>query len=133
QGNPGSGPYAVKNIYPEQTNFPVYQTLTPRFSLAYDVRGDGKLALKASYGRYAGAGTAPGASPGPSGSSVNQAAVITRTYSNWDGSIPYTPIAANLSGTMGGGGIQKLDSNLKSPYLDEYTAGVQWGLKKDYL
>ncbi len=133
QGNPGTGPFAVRNLYPEQSNFPVYTKITPRFSLAYDVRGDGKLALKASYGRYAGAGTSPGASPGPSGSNVNQAATITRTYSNWDGRIPYVPVVANLSSTTGGGGTQKLDSNLKSPYLDEYTAGIQWGITKDYL
>jgi hypothetical protein len=133
QGNPGIGPYSVQNIYPELTNFPVYTTFTPRFSFAYDVRGDGKLAFKMSYGRYSGAGTAPGASPGPSGSNVNQAATITRTYSKWDGSIPYIPIAANLTSTTGGGGIQKLDTNLKSPYLDEYTASVDWGITKEYL
>jgi len=133
QGNPGTGPWAVKNLYPERTDFPVYHSWSPRFSVAYDVRGDGKLALKASYGRYAGAGTGPGASPGPSGSNVNQAATITRTYSNWDGTIPYTPIAANLVSTSGGGGIQRLDSNLKSPYLDEYTTGIQFAMTRDYL
>jgi hypothetical protein len=95
--------------------------------------GDGKLALKASYGRYAGAGTAPGASPGPSGSNVNQASVITRTYTRWNGTIPYTPVVADLTGTSGGGGIQKLDTNLVSPYLDEFTAGFELGLHKNYL
>jgi hypothetical protein len=133
QGNPGTGPWATKNIYPKRTDFPVYQSFVPRISVAYDVRGDGAIALKASYGRYAGAGTGPGASPGPSGSNVNQAAVITRTYSNWDGSIPYTPIPANLTSTSGGGGIQRLDANLESPYLDEYTAGLQFGFRRDYL
>jgi hypothetical protein len=132
QGNPGIGPFAVKNIYPDLTNFPVYSTYTPRFSVAYDVRGDGKIALKFSYGRYGGAGTAPGASPGPSGSNVNQATTITRTYTNWDGKIPYVPVAANLASVSGGGGTQRLDTNLKSPYLDEYTASLDWGLAKDY-
>src|SRR5205814_4101761 len=98
QGNPGTGPFGVRNIYPEQTNFPVYNTWTPRFSVAYDVQGNGKLALKASYGRYAGAGTSPGAIPGPGGNTVNQAATITRTYSWTDGSIPYGPNPASLTG-----------------------------------
>jgi hypothetical protein len=133
QGNPGTGPFAIRNIYPERRDFPVYHSFVPRFSVAYDVKGDGTLALKASYGRYAGAGTGPGASPGPSGSNVNQAAVVTRTYSNWNGSIPYVPVPADLASTSGGGGIQRLDSNLKSPYLEEYTAGFQLGLRRDYL
>jgi len=133
QGNPGIGPWATKNLYPERHDFPVYNSWVPRFSVAYDVMGDGKLALKASYGRYAGAGSSPGSSSGPSGSTVNQAALITRTYSNWNGTIPYIPNPANLTGTSGGGGIQRLDTNLKSPYLDEYTAGLQLGLTRDYL
>ncbi|MBI4473959.1 MAG: TonB-dependent receptor [Acidobacteria bacterium] len=133
QGNPGTGPFSTRNIYAERRDFPVYQSFVPRVSVAYDVKGDGTLAFKASYGRYAGAGTGPGASPGPSGANVNQAAVITRTYSNWDGRIPYVPVPTNLASTTGGGGIQRLDTNLKSPYLEEYTAGVQVGFRKDYL
>ena len=133
QGNPGTGPFATKNLYPERSDFPVYSAWSPRVSMAYDVKGDGTLAFKLSYGRYSGAGSAPGAQPGPGGSNVNQAATITRTYSNWTGNIPYVPVAANLTGTSGGGGIQRLDSNLKSPYLDEFTTGLEWGFKKDYL
>jgi hypothetical protein len=132
QGNPGTGPWATPNIYPERRDFPIYTKWSPRFSVAYDLFGDGRLAIKASYGRYGGAGTGPGASPGPSGSNVNQAAVITRTY-KWDGSIPYTPNEADLVSTSGGGGIQRLDTNLESPYLDEYTANIEWGFRNNYL
>jgi len=127
QGNPGVGPFSVKNVYPARHDFPVYNTAVPRFSFVYDVEGNGKLALKASYGRYVGSG-------GPGGSSVNPNSTTTCTYNNWDGSIPYTPIAANLAGACTGGtGIKDLGTDLNGGYLDEYTGGIELGLKKNYL
>ncbi len=55
---------------------------------------------------------------------------ITR---NWDGSIPYVPVPANLSSVSGGGGVQSIAPNLTTPYTSQYTAGVQAGWHKDYL
>ena len=52
QGNPGAGPYSTINLYPEQHGFPVYSNWSPRVSTAYDVFGNGRVALKASYGKY---------------------------------------------------------------------------------
>ena len=40
--------------------------------MVYDVKGDGRLALKASYGKYVGAGSGSGTSNGPRASQVNQ-------------------------------------------------------------
>jgi len=132
QGNPGTGPWATKKIYPERRDFPVYNSWSPRLSFVYDLKGDGKIALKASYGRYTGAGSS-GAN-GPVASNVNPAATTSCTYNNWDGVIPYKPIAANLSGACsGGGGIQVLDPKLDNSYTDEYTAGLELGLSHNYL
>ncbi|MBI4474205.1 MAG: TonB-dependent receptor, partial [Acidobacteria bacterium] len=132
QGNPGVGPWSTKRIFPERRDFPEYNSWSPRFSFVYDVKGNGKLALKASYGRYSGSGS-QGAN-GPVASNVNPNATTTCTYNNWNGSIPYTPIAANLAGACtGGGGTQRLDSNLDNYWTDEYTAGVELGLHRDYL
>ncbi|MBI4471771.1 MAG: TonB-dependent receptor [Acidobacteria bacterium] len=125
QGNPGTGPFATKNLYPERHDFPAYNRFVPRVSVVYDVRGDGRLALKASYGRYF--------SAGPTASTVNPAATIIRTYNNWNGSIPYVPVAANLASTTGGGGDRSLDPSLKGSWLDEYTAGFELGLSRDTL
>jgi len=133
QGNSGTGPWATKITYPENRNFPVYGSWVPRFSVAYDVLGNGTLAMKFSYGRYAGSGTNPGDSAGPGAANANPNAVITRTYTNWNGTIPYIPNPAQLASTSGGGGTQRLDTNLKSPIMDEYTAGVELGFRKDYL
>ncbi len=41
QGNPGTGPYATKNIYPENHDFPVYNAWSPRLSAIYDLTGNG--------------------------------------------------------------------------------------------
>lgn len=132
QGNPGTGPFSVQKIYPEQHDgFPVYSTFSPRVSTAYNVLGNGRLALKASYGRYTGASSGTSPHPGPSASAVNPAAAITRTYNNWNGSIPYVPIAANLVSTSGGGGSnRRLDvDNLKPALTDEYTFGTEFGAR----
>ena len=129
QGNPGTGPFAVENLFPERHDFPVYNNWSPRTSLAYDLFGDGRLAIKGSFGRYSGATSGYTPHPGPSAGSVNPASVITRTYNNWDGSIPYLPIPGNLSSTTGGGGVQQLDSNLKALVTDEYTVGTEFGTR----
>lgn len=132
QGNPGTGPFATKNIfeYKGEGNFPIYQTLVPRVSAVYDLTGEGRIALRASYGRYVGGSSGASANPGPGGADVNSNAIITRTYSNWDGRIPYVPIAANLTATAGGGSNRSIDPNLKGPYVDEYTAGLDLGLSR---
>jgi hypothetical protein len=127
QGNPGTGPFATKNLYPKRNDFPVYNSWVPRFSIVYDVKGDGKLALKASYGRYRGSG-------GPGGSNVNPNTTKTCTYNNWDGSIPYVPIEANLSGNCSGGfGERTFGPDLDNGYMDEYSGGIELGITRDYL
>jgi len=143
QGNPGIGPFAAGDpFYAQIDNFPVYHKLSPRISLAYDVRGDGRLALKASLSQYGAGSSAPNNVPGTIGNAVNQATVITRTYSGnnpntgqpcWDGKIPYVPVAACLSGISGGGGTQAISPDLTVPHTSQYTAGIQAGWHKDYL
>lgn len=125
QGNPGIGPFATKLLLPARHDFPVYNSFAPRLSFVYDLRGDGKVALKASYGRYYIAG--------PGGASINEATSYTKTYNNWDGSIPYIPVTANLASITGGVGERSLDPGLKGSWLDEYTTGIDFGLSRDYV
>ena len=124
QGNPGTGPWSTKLIYPERRDFPVYNRFVPRASFVYDFTGTGKLALKASYGQYV--------NSGPTASSVNPASATTWTYNNWDGSIPYKPVAANLASISGGNGDRTLDPSLKGGIVHEYTAGLETSLMRDY-
>ena len=132
QGNPGTGPFATRNIfeYKGEDNFPIYSTLVPRVSAVYDITGEGRVAVRGSYGRYVGGSSGASANPGPGASDVNPNAIITKTYANWDGSIPYVPVAANLTSTSGGGLNRSFDPGLKGPFVDEYTAGLDLGLSR---
>jgi hypothetical protein len=129
QGNPGTGPFATQNIYPYTDAFPVYGSFVPRLSTVYDLSGEGRLALRASYGRYVGGTSGVLGNPGPSAADVNPNAIITRTYSNWDGLVPYVPVAANLTSTTGGSN-RTIDPSMKGPFVDEYTAGLDMGLSR---
>lgn len=133
QGNPGTGPFAVKNLFPENHDFPVYNAWSPRLSVIYDVTGEGRVALKASYAKYAGAGSGPNAATGPVAASVNPAATVTRTYSNWDGRIPYVPVPGNLASISGGSGSRQIDPKTKGEYVNEWTTGVDLGLSRDLV
>jgi hypothetical protein len=132
QGNPGTGPFATANIFPYQgeSNYPIYSTFVPRVSAIYDLTGQGRMALRASYGRYVGGSSGASANPGPGASNVNPNATLTRTYSNWDGTIPYVPNAANLTSISGGSTARSIDLELRGPYVDEYTAGLDIGLSR---
>jgi hypothetical protein len=132
QGNPGTGPFATQNIYPYkgEENYPIYSTIVPRVSAVYDITGEGRIAVRGSYGRYVGGSSGASANPGPGADNVNPNAIITKTYTNWDGSIPYVPVAANLTSTSGGGTNRTIDPDLKGPYVDEYTAGLDVGLNR---
>lgn len=131
QGNDGSGPFATARIVPETRGFPVYNAWSPRISAVYDITGKGRVALKASYGRYSASGSGVNSAPGPVAANVNPAASLVYTYNRWDGKIPYTPIAADLASVTGSTRDSRLDPALKGAYLDEYTAGVDLGLWKD--
>src|SRR5215213_4167319 len=87
QGNPGTGPFATANIYPYkgEDNFPIYSTFVPRVSAVYDLTGEGRVAVRGSYGRYVGGSSGASANPGPGATDVNPNAIITRTYSGWTG------------------------------------------------
>lgn len=131
QGNPGTGPYSTARVIPETHGFPVYNAWSPRLSAVYDITGSGRIALKASYGRYSASGSGVNAAAGPVASAVNPAATRISTYTRWDGRIPYTPVAADLTSVTGSSRDTRLDPSLKGEYLDEYTGGVDLGLWRD--
>src|SRR6185436_7129534 len=168
QGNDGSGPYSQRFFIEKKQNyitnndgskavFPVYSLFSPRLSFAYDVFGNGKVAVKGSYGRYIGITSGVNSQPGPGENStgVNPIATNSCTYNNWDGTIPFDakknagpdgiPLTSddlNLNGACGkiakvNGQIVPLtiynfDSNLKPSYVNEFTAGLEVGLSRDY-
>jgi hypothetical protein len=151
--------YDPKNVIGpgEKAYFPVYNLLSPRLSFAYDLFGDGKVAIKGSWGRYIGVTSSPNSQPGPGENStgVNPNVTTSCTYNGWKGDIP-----ANKANYFGPDGIMgtsddvglsssciktafvngqvlpistyNFDSNLKPSYVSEYTAGLEYGINRDF-
>jgi len=143
QGNPGTGPWASNTFfkapltfgtnYP-QRNMPILWALVPRLAFVYDLRGDTKTALKASYGRY-------GDNAGTFSSTVNPQATHTATYQLCNptrttncAQLPVTVAATALltpTATSALGVLPAIASDLKDPYTDEYTAGIEQQIAND--
>ena len=138
QGNPGTGPWSFifypgtgKIQYPERS-FPVFNNFVPRLALNYDLFGNTKTSLKASYGRYA---ENPGVTISSSANPNANTNVLTQRY-RWDGrpASQITPdYVATLtpSETLGQALNVAVDPNLKNSYTDEYTAGISHEVMRD--
>lgn len=133
QGNPGTGPFATALNYPENNDFPVYSTWSPRISAIYDVTGDSRIAIKANYARYGATGSSITASSGPSANLVNPAATRVSTYTRWDGTIPYVPVSGDLISVTGGSGNLRIDPDTKPAVEDEFTVGVDLALSRNVV
>jgi hypothetical protein len=130
------GPFAVQAVTPAR-HVATFNTVVPRVALIYDVFGNSKTALKASWGRFA---TNPAASIA---SLVNPIDVTTRKYA-WDtgylttdttiAAARITPAyVATLQPIFGGGQLTPttVDPALKDSYTDEYTFGVEQEIAGD--
>ena len=120
QGNPGTGPFATEALSSPNHDFPRYNEVSPRLSVIYDITGTGRTVLKASYGRYGASGSGVNSASGPVAAQVNPATTIVKTYTNWDGAIPYTPVAGDLASVSGGSKSEQIAANIESISRDEY-------------
>ena len=130
------GPFAVTTVTPAR-DVVTFNTVVPRVALIYDVFGNSKTALKASWGRYA-------TNPAESISSlVNPIDLITKKYA-WDNNyltadpeVAATRITpayvATLQPILGGAQLTPatVDPNLTDWYTDEYTFGVEQEIAGD--
>src|SRR5262249_24354304 len=127
QGNPGTGPYATKSVYDARfvTGF---HDFVPRFSFAWDVFGNTRTAIKASWGRFSenvGTGFI---------SSVNPVQGKTFKYA-WDGTLPITRAVVARSrqiSVTGQTALPAIDPNLKNALSQEYTAGIEQEIYKGF-
>jgi hypothetical protein len=130
------GPFVVPAVTPAR-EVATFNTLVPRVALIYDVFGNSKTALKASWGRFA---TNPAASIA---SLVNPIDIITRKYS-WDANyltadttVAATRITpayvASLQPIFGGAQLTPttVDPDLKDSYTDEHTFGAEQEIAGD--
>jgi hypothetical protein len=131
-----AGPFAVRTVTPAR-DVVTFNTVVPRVALIYDLFGNSKTALKASWGRFA---TNPAASIS---SLVNPIDLITKKYA-WDtdyltadptvAATRITPAyVATLQPIFGGAQLTPtaVDPNLKDSYTDEYTLGVEQEIAGD--
>ena len=130
------GPFGVRASTPSR-DVVTFNTLVPRVAIIYDVFGNEKTALKASWGRFA---TNPAASLA---ALVNPIDVTTRKYA-WDTSYltadpavaaqRITPAyVATLRPIFGGAQLTPttVDPGLKDSYTDELTLGVEQEIAGD--
>ena len=95
QGNPGTGPFATKNIFPYKGERQLPDLLDVRAARVGGLRPHrrgprrGARQLRPLRRRQLGR---VGESRARAPTDVNPNAIITRTYSNWDGAIPYVPV-----------------------------------------
>jgi hypothetical protein len=128
--NGNVGPFAVPTVTPAR-DIVTFNTVVPRVALIYDIFGNSKTALKASWGRFA---TNPAASIA---SWVNPIDLITKKYA-WDkndltadpavAATRITPAyVATLQPILGGAQLTPttVDPNLKDSYTDEFTFGAE--------
>ena len=139
QGNPGTGPWSSifypgtgKIEYPKRS-FPVFNNFVPRFAFNYDVFGNTRTSLKASYGRYS---ENPGVTIASTANPNANTNVLTWRY-RWDGR-PVSQITPDYVRTLtpietiGQALALAVDPNLKNGYTDEYTAGISHELMRDF-
>jgi hypothetical protein len=141
QGNPGTGPFgdpaalgigayaALPQATVTKTYVASFDNVVPRFSLAFDLFGDGKTALKASAGKYdwdPSFGLASNANP-------NRGA--TWTYA-WDGTLPITPayVLSNGKALFKSSSVPTstvIDPKLSNSWTDQYSVGIDHQLIND--
>jgi len=122
QGTPGIAPISLPFSIPK-TVYPAMNGTVPRISAVYNIFGNGRTAIKASYGGY---------ENNPSTAiiaGINPVNTTKKKYI-WDGTLPYIPDPTKLVSTTGGS-TAKLDPNLQLPHVDEYTAGIDQQIMKD--
>ncbi len=126
QEKTGQGPFQAKQVV-ERRNLATMNGPVPRVSLIYDVFGNGRTAFKASYGRYT--YEAGGATGSDLSTEVNPMTLTVTRY-DWDGTLPFSPIGKTPV-QVTGGRDRDFDPNLKFPYIEEFTAGVDQELMTD--
>ena len=131
-----AGPFVVKTVTPAR-DVVTFNTVVPRVALIYDLFGNSKTALKASWGRFS---TNPAASIA---ALVNPIDLITRKYAWNNAYLTSNPAVAatritpayvaTLQPIFGGAQLTPaaVDPNLTDSYTDEYTFGAEQEIAGD--
>jgi len=137
----GIGPYQSPQTIPGKDIVPISGPV-PRFSFVYDIFGNGKTALKGGYSRY---NIDAGGTEEPGVATASNPIGLTQSRYVWTGTggqpsancyltgCSFNPTALGLTPvSVTGGPNRAVDPNLKFPYVDEYTLGIDQQLKNDF-
>jgi hypothetical protein len=117
------GPVSVPaQTFPE-THFYTWNNLGPRVGITYDLAGDGKTVIKASYGLFW-HNPGPGVSADANQNQNNKSVTYTWTDRNGDRRYQAGEEGANPTNTTLAGTIQ-LDPNVSDPYSHDWTFYVE--------
>jgi hypothetical protein len=114
---------------------PGWTNVAPRLGFAYDLRGDGKTAIKGGYGRYyVQIGTSISQTLNRNGSST-----VSATWRDLDGNLRLTPgPCGNITCSLELGTIPAFstsnttyDTDSKRPFDDEFSIGIDHSLTPD--
>jgi hypothetical protein len=119
QGAPG-GPFSSPRSFPDQDVFS-WNTLAPRIGVVFDPLATHKVALKAGYARYFHAASTGYVSP-PNQNNLGGTGYV---WEDHNGDRVFQPGEEGAQLFSFGGSITSVDADLKQPYTDEFSAGVE--------
>lgn len=102
-------------------DIPKWKTITPRLTMAFDLTGDGKTALKLAAGRYAytvGTGT-------PNSVNPNFASSATYAWNDLNKDLIYQDGERGALQSTAGSLITSFDPDIRRPYTDEFSVGFE--------
>ena len=120
QGAPG-GPFSSQRSFPEQDVFS-WNTLAPRIGVVFDPLPSHRVAVKAGYARYYHAASTGYVSP----PNPNNLSGTGFEWVDLNGDRIFQPGEEGGQLFSFGGSITTVDPDLKQPYTDEFTAGVEF-------
>ena len=127
QGSPG-GAFFGPREFPTVNDIPNFNIVVPRVGASFDVRGDGRTAIKASYSRYAiqeGSRFPESLNP-----NVYSGKLLPWNDLNGDNTAQMNELGEPYSFYGGASGVT-VDANISRQYSDEATVGVQHELGRD--
>jgi hypothetical protein len=111
---------SIPRSFDEIRNVILWKSLGPRINVVYDVRGNGKTALKGTGGRYYYAvGTNQFSGVNPNGEFFER-----RVWSDLNGDLRFQPGEEGRLLAVGGGLRTSMDADLRRPYTDELTVSL---------
>ncbi|MFN8062218.1 MAG: TonB-dependent receptor [Vicinamibacterales bacterium] len=112
----------LQRSFPEQRDVVLWHTVGPRVSVAYDVTGNGKTALKASAGRYyyvISTGGTPLDNVNPNANYSEQ-----YTWNDLNGDRRFQLGEQSGTPVITSGITTSIDPSYRRPFTDEFTAGL---------